>query len=73
MEQLGFAPQAGRGVLDSGNCPFVARTLLAPEAACQVALSLATGIAGELPGVQVERVVPGACCVRLLLPGKQAG
>ena len=70
MELLGFAPTASRGALDSGNCPFVARELRHPEAACDVALGLAAGIADELDDVQVERVEPGACCVRLLLPGK---
>jgi predicted ArsR family transcriptional regulator len=73
MQQLGFAPRPRRRALDSGNCPFIARDLAEPETACDVALSLASGIADGLDDVQVERVVGGACCVRLLLPGKQTG
>lgn len=74
MAALGFSPRTRKGALDSGSCPFVARDLATPEAACDVALSLAAGIAAELPGVQVERVVGGACCVRLTVegPGKQS-
>jgi predicted ArsR family transcriptional regulator len=73
MAALGFSPRTQKGALDSGSCPFVARDLSTPEAACDIALSLAAGIAGELSGVQVERVVGGACCVRLTVegPGKQ--
>ncbi|MCW2545120.1 MAG: transcriptional regulator [Frankiales bacterium] len=73
MAALGFTPRSHKGGIDSSSCPFVARDLAVPETACDVALSLADGIAAELSGVQVERVVGGACCVRLLVgaPGKQ--
>lgn len=75
LSTLGFAPRSSRSTIESGGCPFVARELAAPETACEVALSLAEGVASQLDAVQVERVEGGACCVRLVLssPGKQRG
>jgi predicted ArsR family transcriptional regulator len=75
MAELGFAPVARKGALDSGACPFLARQLNEPTTACDVALGLGAGIASQLGAVQVERVVGGPCCVRLVLeaPRKKAG
>jgi predicted ArsR family transcriptional regulator len=66
LTALGFAPQPGRGALQSTSCPFLAVSAAHPEVACAVARGLAEGVVSLLPGWTVEEQPGQRCCVRLL-------